>query len=174
MRQKNHHLGHVLDRRMRVSSFPIQDRGFIAADNFRHVLLQQSQIQSAHANCIAYCLNFFRIRLVLRFCPHQAHTTKEQRNFMGALPFCRATLRGVRCPIGPYLAKVKGYPAKPRTIGETIRKRRLDLGLRQIDVAEIIGCNETTLVNWEKGYTNPRINKMAGVERFLNGSLSIK
>ena len=87
---------------------------------------------------------------------------------MDALPFCRATLHGVRCPIGPYLAKVKGYPAKPRTIGEAIRKRRLDLGLRQIDVAKIINCDQMSVVNWEKGHTHPRINKLAGVERFLN------
>jgi hypothetical protein len=45
--QKNRHLGHVLGRRMRGSSFPIKNRGFIAADDFRQVLLQQSQIQSA-------------------------------------------------------------------------------------------------------------------------------
>jgi hypothetical protein len=33
-------------------------------------------------------------------------------------------------------------------IGEVIRKRRLDLGLRQIDVAKFIACNEMTVVNW--------------------------
>jgi DNA-binding XRE family transcriptional regulator len=86
---------------------------------------------------------------------------------MDALPFCRATLHRVRCRIGPYFTIVKGYPAKPRSIGEAIRKRRLDLGLRQIDVARIIGCNQMSIVNWEKGHTQPRINKMAGVERFL-------
>jgi len=86
---------------------------------------------------------------------------------MDALPFCRATLHGVRCPIGPYLARVKGHPTNPKTIGEAIRKRRLDLGLRQVKVAKIIGCNELTIVNWEKGHTNPRVNKMAGVARFL-------
>src|SRR5207244_11008985 len=85
----------------------------------------------------------------------------------GCVAFCRATLRGVRCPIGPYLVRVNGYPAKPRTIGEAIHKRRLDLGLRQVEVAEIIGCNELTIVNWEKGHTKPRINKMAAVARFL-------
>ena len=87
---------------------------------------------------------------------------------MDALPFCRATLHGVRCPIGPYLSKVKGYPAKPKTIGEAIRKRRLDLGLRQIDVAKIIRCNQMSVLNWEKGHTQPQTNKMAEVQRFLN------
>ncbi len=86
---------------------------------------------------------------------------------MDALPFCKATLRGVRCPKGPYFARIKGYPVTPRTIGESIRKRRLDLGLRQIEVARIIGCNEMTIVNWEKGHTHPRVAKMARVESFL-------
>ena len=64
--------------------------------------------------------------------------------------------------------KDKRYPKELTTIGDAIRKRRLDLGLLQRDVAKIIGCNEMSVVNWEKGYTNPRTNKMAGVERFLN------
>jgi DNA-binding XRE family transcriptional regulator len=86
---------------------------------------------------------------------------------MGALPFCKATLHGVRCPIGPYLARIKGYPVEPTTIGEAIRKRRLDLGLRQIDVAESIGCNEMTIVNWEKGHTRSRTDKMSEIAAFL-------
>ncbi|MDR3405038.1 MAG: helix-turn-helix transcriptional regulator [Chthoniobacter sp.] len=86
---------------------------------------------------------------------------------MGSLPFCWATLHRVRCPIGPYFTETKGYPANPRNVGETIRKRRLDLGLRQIDVARIIGCDEMTIVNWEKGHRTPRVNHMAEVVEFL-------
>ena len=86
---------------------------------------------------------------------------------MDALPFCKATLHGVRCPHGPYFTQVKRYPSDPKTIGEAIRKRRLDLGLRQIDVANLIGCNEMTVVNWEKGYTNPRRDKIERVKKFL-------
>ncbi|MDR3405065.1 MAG: helix-turn-helix transcriptional regulator [Chthoniobacter sp.] len=48
-----------------------------------------------------------------------------------------------------------------------IRKRRLDLGWRQIDVATIIGCDEMTIVNWEKGHSLPRVNYLAGVVDFL-------
>jgi DNA-binding XRE family transcriptional regulator len=86
---------------------------------------------------------------------------------MDALPFCKATLQGVRCPHGPYFAHVKKYPNDPKTIGEAIRKRRLDLGLRQIDVAETIGCNEMTIVNWEKGHIRPRTDKMSDIGTFL-------
>jgi transcriptional regulator with XRE-family HTH domain len=63
---------------------------------------------------------------------------------------------------------VKGYPTSPKTIGEMIRKRRIDLGLHQSQVAEIVGCDQMTVVNWEKGHTAfPQINHMAGVVRFL-------
>ena len=77
------------------------------------------------------------------------------------------TLHRVRCLIGPYLTEKKGYPTSPKTVGEMVRKRRLDLGLRQIDIAKIIGCDEMSVVNWEKGHRTPRINHMAGVVKFL-------
>jgi DNA-binding XRE family transcriptional regulator len=86
---------------------------------------------------------------------------------MDALPFCWATLHKMRCPHGPYFTQKKGYPANPKTIGDAIRKRRLDLNLRQIDVAAIIGCDELTVVNWEKGHRNPHIKHMPAIVRFL-------
>jgi len=73
----------------------------------------------------------------------------------------------MRCPWGPYSIEKKGYPATPKTLGEEIRKRRLDLKLRQIDVAKIIGCDEMTVVNWEKGHTSSRNNHMGKVVEFL-------
>ena len=73
----------------------------------------------------------------------------------------------MRCLHGPYFTQVKGYHANPKTIGEAIRKRRLDLNLRQIDVAAIIDCDEISVVNWEKGRWTPHIKHMPGILRFL-------
>jgi transcriptional regulator with XRE-family HTH domain len=73
----------------------------------------------------------------------------------------------MRCPHGPYFTQVKGYPTTPKTVGEAIRKRRLDLNLRQIDVAAIIDCDEISVVNWEKGRWTPHIKHMPGIRRFL-------
>jgi len=73
----------------------------------------------------------------------------------------------MRSRFGPHFTEKKGYPTHPKTIGEMIRKRRLDLGLRQIDAAKIIGCDEMSIVNWEKGHRSPRVNHMAGVVEFL-------
>jgi DNA-binding XRE family transcriptional regulator len=86
---------------------------------------------------------------------------------MDALSFCQATLYEVRCPQGPYYINIKRYPLEPRSISEAIRKRRLDLNLRQVDAAKGIGCNEMTIVNWEKGHTRPRRKKYSAIRTFL-------
>jgi len=36
-----------------------------------------------------------------------------------------------------------------------IRKCRLEKGMRQVDLAERLGVNEMTIVNWEQGKTEP-------------------
>lgn len=47
----------------------------------------------------------------------------------------------------------KGHPLKPETIGEHIRKKSIDLGLLQRDIAEIIGTSKQTVSYWELGIT---------------------
>lgn len=52
------------------------------------------------------------------------------------------------------------------TIGDHIRKKRLDSGLTQLEAAEIIGVKEGTLWNWEHG-TEPELRLMPAVIKFL-------
>jgi hypothetical protein len=73
------------------------------------------------------------VRVRVRIDIHQHRSPKCPQGH-GCATFCRTTLHGMRSQTGPYFTKVKGYPANPKTIGEAIRKRRLDCGLRQIDV----------------------------------------
>jgi len=54
-----------------------------------------------------------------------------------------------------------------RTIGDHIRKHRLDLRLRQKDAAAQIGADVFTLINWEKGRTVPVVRFCPAIERFL-------
>ena len=56
----------------------------------------------------------------------------------------------------------KGYPLEARTLGEHIRKRRLDLGLLQIEVAVEIGVTKSTVWNWEHG-TEPELKHVPAV-----------
>ena len=72
----------------------------------------------------------------------------NRRNGMDAFPFCKVTHRVMRSRFGPHFTEMMGYPTDPKTVGEMIRKRRLDLGLRQIDAAKMIGCDEMSIVNW--------------------------
>jgi transcriptional regulator with XRE-family HTH domain len=76
------------------------------------------------------------------------------------LPFCGVTLRG-RKPYPP------AYPRELRTVGDRLRKRRLDLGLRQKDVARMLGVDEMTVNNWERKRTKPADRMLPKVKLFL-------
>ena len=49
------------------------------------------------------------------------------------------------------------YPAQLNTLGGHLRKRRLDLGLLQREVAEQIGVTASTIWNWEANYRTPQL-----------------
>jgi DNA-binding XRE family transcriptional regulator len=60
----------------------------------------------------------------------------------------------------------EGYPCELVTIGNHIRKKRLDSGLFQRQAAEIIGVCEQTLFYWEHG-REPELRHMPAVIKFL-------
>jgi len=60
-----------------------------------------------------------------------------------------------------------GYPDDPKTVGEHIRKRRMDLGLRQSDVAARIGVWTSTVNYWENGHFNPDVQFVPRIVAFL-------
>jgi transcriptional regulator with XRE-family HTH domain len=77
-----------------------------------------------------------------------------------ALPFCHATLKAKR-------SLPETYPTELKSIGDHIRKRRLDLGLLQRDVAGRIGVDEGTVWAWESNRNHPKIHVMPRVIAFL-------
>ena len=79
---------------------------------------------------------------------------------MGSLPFCYVHIRGQK----PFPAE---YPTEFRTLGDHIRKRRLDLGLLQKQVAAQIGTDNTTIANWELGHTEPALRFRPAIGQFL-------
>ena len=56
---------------------------------------------------------------------------------------------------------------EPQTLGEHIRKRRLQLGLTQKAAGELLGINSWTVLNWEKGKTEPPVESIAVIIGFL-------
>jgi transcriptional regulator with XRE-family HTH domain len=77
-----------------------------------------------------------------------------------ALPFCHAYLKGPR-PLP------SSYPQVLATIGDHLRKRRLDLGLLQREVAERLGTDPCTITSWELNRTTPALRFLPGIVRFL-------
>jgi transcriptional regulator with XRE-family HTH domain len=63
--------------------------------------------------------------------------------------------------------KDSAYPAELRTLGEHIRTRRLDLGLRQSDVAKLLGAYTSTVNTWENGHFTPDVRFVPGIVEFL-------
>jgi transcriptional regulator with XRE-family HTH domain len=52
-------------------------------------------------------------------------------------------------------------------VGEHLKKRRLDLGLRQKDAAREIGADTQTYGYWERGRTEPELRFFPAIIRFL-------
>lgn len=77
-----------------------------------------------------------------------------------ALPICQIQLRAKK-PLS------EDYPKELKTIGDHIRKRRLDLNLYQKDVATIIGVKTDSVLNWEKGRSSPQIRIIPKIIEFL-------
>ena len=82
------------------------------------------------------------------------------RRDRGSLPFCYLTLLTKRPLPG-------AYPKTLVTIGDHLRKRRLDLGLLQKDVAVTIRVDTTTVYNWENNRTEPPLRFIPKISDFL-------
>ena len=59
------------------------------------------------------------------------------------------------------------YLIDPQTIGEHIKKRRMDLGLFQRDIAQLWNVTEETITNWENNRNKPQINFFPLIISFL-------
>ena len=76
------------------------------------------------------------------------------------MPFCHFRLTAQKPCALP-------YPIQLNTLGDHIRKRRLDLGLLQREVAEEIGVTESTIWNWESNHSSPQLRFMRKIRAFL-------
>jgi DNA-binding XRE family transcriptional regulator len=77
-----------------------------------------------------------------------------------ALPCCHITLKAqkpLQC----------AYPQTLKTLGDHLRKRRLDLKLLQKVVAQKIGVGETSIYNWENNLTKPALRFIPKIVEFL-------
>jgi len=59
------------------------------------------------------------------------------------------------------------YPERPISIGDHIRKKRMELKLLQKDLARICGVSEDCITNWEKNRNTPQIQYYPRIINFL-------
>ena len=85
---------------------------------------------------------------------HESHRDRV------ALPFCHITLK-TKKPLP------SAYPRTLKTLGDHLRKRRLDLNLLQKEVAQKIGVGETSVYNWENNLAKPALRFIPRIIEFL-------
>ena len=58
-------------------------------------------------------------------------------------------------------------PTEPRTVGEHLKRRRLELHLFQSELAMMFGVDEASIRNWEKSTYQPAERLMTGIVKWL-------
>ena len=70
-------------------------------------------------------------------------------------------------PIRLKWLKPKEPEIEPQTLGEHIKYSRLQRKLSQEAAARLLGVDESTVLNWEKGHTEPPIHGITALLQFL-------
>lgn len=97
------------------------------------------------------------------YCP-AAHSNRMD---MGSSPICKIILKATKpCH--------KPYPKELKTYGDHIRKKRLDLNLKQSEVAKIIGVTTDTIINWELNRRTPKSSQIHKILSFFENFSSSK
>ncbi len=76
-------------------------------------------------------------------------------------PFCTILLYGRKSMPG-------AYPQQLSTLGDHLKKRRLDLGLLQKEVAMKLGVNEAPITRWELNHNFPEFRFIPKIIEFLD------
>jgi len=61
----------------------------------------------------------------------------------------------------------QSYPDNPQTVGEHIRKKRIDSNQTQMEVSIIIGVDEDTITGWELGRYVPQVHWYPAIIKYL-------
>lgn len=76
------------------------------------------------------------------------------------MPFCHSSLTASR-------PQSTAYPKELKSLGDHLRKRRLDLGLLQKEVAQQLGVDKDSIYYWETGRYKPSLRVIPKIIEFL-------
>ena len=75
----------------------------------------------------------------------------------------------MRTPNSLHFKQFRQYPTHPKTLGEHLRKKRIDMGLSMPKLANLlgIGVTDTAIEKWEKNINYPTAHYRSRITRFL-------
>ncbi|MHC4183281.1 MAG: helix-turn-helix domain-containing protein [Planctomycetota bacterium] len=76
------------------------------------------------------------------------------------MSFCHITLKAQKL-------RPSAYPQTPNTLGDHLRKRRLDLKFLQKEVVQRLGVCNPSIYNWENNLTKPALRYIPKIIEFL-------
>ena len=85
----------------------------------------------------------------------------------GENAFLRSALPFINFRLSAKKPRNPAYPKSLTTLGDHIRKHRLDLGLLQKDVAVTLGVTESAVTNWELNRVTPYFTYLPKIITFL-------
>lgn len=86
------------------------------------------------------------------------------------LAMLHAHLRVAFLPFVQVIVKARkpsAVPRHPSTLGQHLKKRRIELGLLQKEVADRLGLDQSTVGNWEKDRTYPAVRFLPRLIEYL-------
>jgi transcriptional regulator with XRE-family HTH domain len=73
-----------------------------------------------------------------------------------------------RIPYPPHWKAGQRLSQSPQSLGDKIKKRRLELHWFQADVAGVIGVHLVSVSNWERGISMPSRRMLTRIQEFLD------
>jgi DNA-binding transcriptional regulator YiaG len=85
------------------------------------------------------------------------------------LACCHRTIHHVRSTTSLHFKQSRNYPANPKTLGEHLRKKRIDLHLSMTQLAQTLGLGftVTAIEKWEKNQNRPTEEHRSRILEFL-------
>jgi transcriptional regulator with XRE-family HTH domain len=83
------------------------------------------------------------------------------------LPNCHLHIKGLRCPCPDYWITTQTASTAPATLGEHLKRRRLELHRHQKEVAQRLGVHFESFKNWERGIAVPTVRYVPKIIEFL-------
>jgi len=83
------------------------------------------------------------------------------------LPFCHLQIKALRSPYPRLWKCTQTASQEPKTLGEHMKKCRLERHLIQTQLAKLLGVDRVSVQNWESGIYEPHQGTVLKIIEFL-------